>query len=692
MKPPSSELSGEGSGDLILSVAIPRPLEGLFTYRLPREMAGEVSLGGWVKVPFGRTVTHAYVVENPVPASDTPGHLQDKSLKNVLAVGDRETILPPEVVKLCRWVHEYYQAPLGEVMNVALSAAAMGLKAKKERASKGEAPPPTEPRVLTLSADQDRVVEALDRLRLDAPATDGQTALLHGVTGSGKTEVYMELARRALRAGRSVLVLVPEIALTPQLHERFEQGLGCRVALWHSAVSDGKKHQQWLALKRGELKVLVGARSAIFAPMRDLGLIVVDEEHDSSYKQEERVRYQARDLALVRGRAEKTLVLLGSATPSLETLEKARDGRHHYFELKERVTGGGLPSVEVVDMTEEEWVEDLRAPFAKRTLEEIRKTLEAGNQVMVFLNRRGFAAFLVCADCGDVRECPDCSISLSMHKRQRKLKCHVCGHQEPIPDICGKCQSLNLDPVGAGTESLEDELPAAVPGLVPLRLDRDQVTSVQRLEQLLDDFRAGKANCLLGTQMLVKGHDFPKVTLVVVVMADALFRWPDFRAPERAYQVLTQVAGRAGRGSEPGRVLIQTFSKDHPVIGAVSGSFPVEDFLKQERELRETLNYPPFGRLVRLRLEAPEPAEAQLRAAAVARHLQGTLTGVSDGGLQLLGPSEAFLEKMKGTYRWDLLLKSKEVRPLQRGAFEARKFCYSKKWPLLVDVDPSGVG
>jgi primosomal protein N' (replication factor Y) len=679
----------------IVSVAVPRPLDSFFSYAVPNGTP-DPKPGTWVRVPFGRSTVIGFVVEEVKPISELPSAIDPSKLKAILESGDDEDRIPPDVFALCAWASRYYAQPLGELLAAACPPASLGLRSAK-REAKELTRSMVAQREIHLNEEQLAAKDGMDELRLSREARSaGRVSLLHGVTGSGKTEVYIELAKRVLAEGKGVLLLVPEIALTSQLHERLETGIGESVARWHSAMPDAKRRDQGAALRRGEIRVVVGARSAVFAPIRNLGLILVDEEHDPTYKQEDRVHYHARDLAIVRAKNAEALVVLGSATPSLETRERVREGKYASFRLTARYSTGGMPAIELIDLGDEVLVEGIQAPIAEKTLNVIRETIARGEQVMIYLNRRGFAAFLRCRDCAEVSECPNCSISLTVHKRSRELRCHVCGHADAIPDFCPKCQSADLDPIGAGTESLEEEIPKLLPEAKILRLDRDAVTSASRLEKTLTAFRNGEAQILLGTQMLAKGHDFPKVTLVVVVLADALFRYPDFRAPERALQILSQVSGRAGRAALPGRVLIQTYQPDAPVLAVLLGERSEDDFLAEELELRQALAYPPFGRMARLRVESTERHEAVTRCESIANTLRGVQAAIEseEPGVRLdyLGPSEAFLERAKGIFRWDVLIKSSSVKALSRSISVAKQLAAREKWSLLVDVDPYGLG
>ncbi|MBI3534108.1 MAG: primosomal protein N' [Deltaproteobacteria bacterium] len=673
---------------LVLSVAIPRAVNHLFDYKVPDQLVSKIQAGSIVRVPFGKTQTHAFVIEKPKSIKNLEKEYSQIALKEILEVIP-EMIIPQDVLKLCQWAEEYYFMPLGEILNTAFPA--LLLKEKKiKKANKQIIENDNTSKIFELTSEQKLAVDIIEKLRVSQTTEQSQpkVSLLHGVTGSGKTEVYIELARNTLKDGKNVLVLVPEIALTSQLHNRFQSQLKEPVGLWHSAMPDGKKYFQTKELIAGKLRVLIGARSAVFAPIKNLGLIVIDEEHDSSYKQEDRFKYHARDLAIVRAKFTKATVILGSATPSLESQQRVKEKKYTHVFLKHRVAGGTLPKIEIIQLKPENRVQDIQAPLDNKTLQTIRETILKKEQVIIYLNRRGFAACLICQDCGEVPQCKNCSLSLTYHKKQNKLRCHVCGYFVVTPLFCAKCQSINLDLLGAGTESLETELPTLIPEAKILRLDRDQVTSHSRLEKILNQFRNGEANVLLGTQMLVKGHDFPNVTLVTVILADALFRFPDFRAEERARQILTQISGRAGRGELPGKVIIQTYQENHPLFEVLKGNAKETDFLERENLVRKELSYPPFGRMAKLRLTGKNQDAVKRQSEELALFVQNTSKNKQ---VISLGPSQAYLEKMKGQYRWDLILKTSYIQDLRFVVERSIEFCKTNRWHFSVDIDPYGL-
>ena len=471
---------------IVVKIAIARPLDRLFTYSIPSEKRDLVVLGAWVKVSFGRSTTYGFIQEVMGNLSQIELDFPKTQLKSVIDVGPLDQALPEKILALCQWTSKYYCTALGEVCQTASPLSTLGLKTAVKEAKGLKTKDAVIQVVKDLTEEQSESVKfILEKMG----AEKSPVVLLKGVTGSGKTEVYFEVAREVLRSGKGVLFLVPEIALTSQLVRRIEEGLGERVVEWHSAMSPGKRRDQTAALRKGVLRVVVGARSGVFSPVPNLGLIVVDEEHDPTYKQEDRVRYHARDLAIVRAKMEDAAVILGSATPSLESVHRCDQGKYHFSELKSRFSKQGMPNIELVSLKDELCVEGIQARLAERTLTEIRETISRGDQVMLFLNRRGFAQFLLCEDCGEVEECPNCSISLTYHFQKKQLKCHVCGFEEKVPDACQKCGSMNQEMMGAGTESLEEEIPKLLPDARILRLDRDTVTSATRLEAILDDFR-----------------------------------------------------------------------------------------------------------------------------------------------------------------------------------------------------------
>jgi primosomal protein N' (replication factor Y) len=482
-----------------------------------------------------------------------------------------------------------------------------------------------------------------------------ETFLLHGVTGSGKTEVYLRAVADALAAGRQALVLVPEIPLTHQILARLRGRFGDRLAVLHSGLTPNERLAQWERLRCGEMPIAVGARSALFAPIANLGVIVMDEEHDAAYKSEDGFRYHARSLALRRARHESCPLVLGSATPALETRFAAERGRIRRLRLAHRIGSRPLPAVQVVDLARERAAvpRGRKLVLSPPLLRALKETLAARAQSILFLNRRGFSTQIACVDCQHVARCKNCDIALTYHARAHALRCHYCDYQTPPPERCPGCGSDKASLLGIGTERVEEEVRAQLPDARVARLDRDTTAKRGTVESVLRQLASGELDVLIGTQMVAKGHDFPGVRLVGVINADLGLHLPDFRAAERTFQLLTQVAGRAGRGPLPGRVILQTWTPDHYAIRpAVSHDY--ERFYAEECKQREPLGYPPFGRLALVRVSAEDEAlarEAATRLAAAAREAAGT------GGPEVLGPAPAAIARLRGQYRYQVLLK-----------------------------------
>lgn len=509
-----------------------------------------------------------------------------------------------------------------------------------------------------------------------------QPFLLQGVTGSGKTEVYLRLIERCLQHGRTALVLVPEIALTPQLGARFQHRFGEEVATFHSGLTAAERRDEWERVARGRARVGLGARSALFLPLQNVGVIVVDEEHETSFKQEDAPRHNARDLAVVRAQKEGAVVVLGSATPALETRANAEHGRYRRLVLPERVADRPMPDVAVVNMTSTPKVGE--GIFSEELARAMDATLSSGEQVILFLNRRGFAPYVFCADCGHAYRCPECDVSLTLHRRRDVLLCHYCGFQQQAPEICSQCESHRLRASGIGTEKLQEEIRSLFGDVNVIRLDRDTVRRRTELTQQLQRFRAGDAQILLGTQMVAKGHDFPGVTLVGVISADATLNFPDFRAAERTFQLLTQVAGRAGRGTRAGRVLVQSYDPEHYAI-ATAARHDYEAFAAAELPNRRELDYPPFAHLAMLRFEAEQEnvawSEAE-RACATLRHASEQ----RDHAVSILGPAPAPIARLKGVWRVQILLKCRERQVLR--SLLQQLGPAPKHGRRILDVDP----
>ena len=723
----------------ILEVAVAAPVMGVFDYLAPVSVDAPLLVGQRLRVPFGRSTRMGWLVGSKA-VSELPAH----RLRRVLSVLDTEPLLPPDLLGMLVWAARYYQHPLGEVLTAALPRAlregrdtasgetlwalnAEGMSADPEVLRRApaqlriykvlrERPAPAAAADLeavtstwrravaalgargwltishatvalpvadiapdvppVLTADQARAVEQINA------AQGFQCFLLDGVTGSGKTEVYLRGIEKVLEAGRQSLVLVPEIGLTPQLLERFQRRFQVPVALLHSGLSDGERLRAFTAASDGTAAIVIGTRSAIFAPLQRPGLIVADEEHDPSYKQQEGWRYSARDLAVWRARELGVSLVLGSATPSLESIENARSGRYTRLVLPSRTGVAGQPRVSLIDLRQHVAREGLTQPL----LAAIRRHLDAGGQVLIYLNRRGYAPVLMCPGCGEVVECRRCDARMVLHQQRGLLICHHCGSERPVPAQCPEC-AAELKAVGQGTERLERALAAAFPDQQIERIDRDTTRRRGEIERRLRRVRDEEARILMGTQMLTKGHDFPRVTLVGIVDADQGLFGSDFRSAERLAQSFVQVAGRAGRAQHPGEVCLQTMFPEHPLLRVLINEGYAQ-FATLALEERRQAGWPPFACLALLRAEAsqrPQVFGFLQEAAALAREQ-------APAGLNVLGPASAPMERRAGRYRGQLLLQAGSRRELQqllpawREAVAGIETQRRVRWSL--DIDP----
>ncbi len=741
----------------LASVAVGRPVRGEFTYVVPEALTGRLSPGQRILVPFGRSMTLGFFLGPAVPPAEgasvklkpilkvledspslppdliallrfaaehyryplgevirgalPPGlstaqdekearpDIQEFAVALVTETPDLLRRAPAQSAALAYLLAVGGRAPLEEVAHAIPGAretlkklAARGLvRLDQVVLAPGVREGLGQNRPERLTPEQAAAVDVL-HTAVDTPGF--QPFLLHGVTGSGKTEVYLRAVERALERGRGSLVLVPEIALTPQLVGRFRSRFGGDVAVLHSALKDRERLFHWQALRKGTVRIAVGVRSAVFAPVADLGLIVVGEEHDPSFKQEDKLRYQARDLAVVRGKQAGAVVVLGSATPSLETLENTRKGRYRKLELTRRVDDRPMPTLQCVDLRQERPKDPLvmqEAPILSAPLlDAMAETIGRGQQVILFLNRRGHSTFLLCEVCGASVKCGDCDVCLTYHRSQNRAVCHYCGEAHPVPEHCRECTGPLLK-MGVGTERVEAEVAERVPQARVARLDRDSATSAERLTELLASFARREIDVLVGTQMVAKGHDFPGVTLVCVVMADTSLAIPDFRAAERTFHLLTQVAGRAGRGKDPGRVLVQTYNPDaEPVRRMLVHDF--EGFAEGELARRRALSWPPYTRMASVRLEGESPEQT----ASVARFLGdylGRHMPPSSWGVRLLGPAVAPIARIRGKTRWQMLLKGPThaaLAPLL-ARLEAKLVDIPSAVRVTIDVDPAAM-
>jgi primosomal protein N' (replication factor Y) len=640
----------------LIEVVFNLPVDRRFTYAAPPGL--EVRAGMRVTAPLGSRRLLGYVVADGVRP---PAGLAE--LKEVLRRIDTEPLFGPRELSLAEWLSGMYLCSLGE----ALAAMLPGGRREVEGGELAEEPE-AEAEVL-LSEDQARAVERLTEAR------EGMF-YLHGVTGSGKTEVFLRAAASALARGRGVIYLVPEIALTHQVVETFSRRFGPDIAVLHSGLSPSRRLSEWGRLRGGQARLAIGARSAVFAPVQNLGLLVIDEEHEGSYKSGTTPRYHARQVAMHRARAEKAVLVMGSATPSLEAWHSIREGRIPCLRLASRMSGGSLPEVRIRGLAGES------IPLSRALIAEIRRTHEAGRQTILFLNRRGFAYFFHCRSCGYEMKCRQCSVALTYHKQRGQMVCHYCGFRTAPIAVCPECGSLDVGYSGFGTEKIEEELTRLFPDLAVRRVDTDAVRHKGELRRLLTDFRSGRIDILVGTQMVAKGLNFPGVKLVGIVLADSGLRLPDFRAAERTFGLIVQVSGRAGRYHPDGIVLVQTYlPSNRTIVLAAQGR--LEEFYAEELDSRRALGFPPHTRLVRVVFRSRSAAKAEKAAADFVRPLEAARE------VEVLGPAECPLSVIAGNSRTQVLLRSADFGRLHAAARRAvRSFAAPAGVYLEVDVDP----
>lgn len=701
-------------------------IDKIFDYIVPNDLESSIKVGIRVLVPFGRQTLEGFVLE----IKDN----SDRDLKEIYSILDRDIVLNDELLLLGKQIQKSTLSTLISAYQVmlpkALKAKAGVLVSKKyqtfyELTDKSYlASSSAQEKILKLFSDK-KTISRKELLAISSSAlstliekkvlseikkedyrikyevnkdkkkvlTPSQQKvvnsvlenqenvpfLLFGVTGSGKTEVYMQIIEKVLKRGETAIMLVPEISLTPQMVEQFSNRFGNQIAALHSALSEGEKYDEWRRIARGEASIVIGARSAIFAPLKNIGIIIMDEEHSDSYKQGDKSpRYHARDIAIWRAKYHSCPVLLGSATPSLESMARAEKGVYQLLVLKERVNGKSLPNVEIIDMNKE--AKNGTSHITNRLLGELSSCIDRGEQAILFLNRRGFSTFVTCKNCSETIKCPNCDITLTYHKSNRMLRCHYCGYATPLPKVCPNCNEEALSDLGVGTEKIEEELHGLLPNARVLRMDVDTTSRKGAHKKMIDAFRNHEYDILLGTQIVAKGLDFSDVTLVGVINADTSLNIPDFRSSENTYSLLSQVAGRSGRSQKTGKVYIQTFNPDHYAISFVK-EHDYLGFYREEMKIRRRLGYPPFYFLCYLKISGKEADYLFQEALKIKRSLERNL-----GHTTILGPTTLAVFKVNNIYRYGIILKYKREEALYDILIKVQNH-YKSNHKLRVDID-----
>lgn len=668
-------------------VAVEVPLPEALTYKCDSSL----QRGQTVYVPLGKSSRRTRgLILGPTEMMLTRG---DKKIteKFIDSVSDEYPLLPENYVQWLEWVADYYIHPIGLTTQLTFPPLKKNLNPRKSQ--RPPVIPKLDPGVIPeMTREQKAAVENI------AEAKGFDVHVLFGVTGSGKTEVYLRLLEKALEKGQSGLVLVPEISLTPQLIQRFVRRFGDRIAALHSQLTSRERTNQWWDIVEGRKDILIGARSALFCPMKNLGVIIVDEEHEPSYKQEEKLRYHGRDAAVMLAKIMQCPIVLGSATPSLETWNNVQEGRYKLQTLKNRVGDRALPQMEIVDLREpdEKKPQHLPSWLSTPLYNEMQITLNNQKQVALFLNRRGLSPLVICPGCGHTMECPNCDINLTLHANAH-LICHYCDYHENYKSRCPDCRDGEMHPLGLGTELVENDLKKLFPMAEVARADRDEIQNRADLEKLIQKMENNEIQILVGTQMIAKGLDFPHLHLVGLVLADIGFNLPDFRSTERSFQLITQMSGRSGRhiekGDGAGKVLVQAFNTDHLSL-AFAQQHDFEGFAEKELEHRRVFNYPPAGRMINFRIQGLQLGAVRSTAqklAARAEQLKTQYTQYTD--LDILGPSQAALPKLRNLYRYQVLFKGPQSKLLN---LFTRQVLGNQDWTspgtrILVDVDPIGM-
>jgi len=659
----------------VILTKVSRGIDKVFHYSVPEELKDKIQVGHQVMVPFGRRKDIGYVVGFSEKA-DFP------RIKNIIKITSEAPLFTEKQVELAKWLADYYNAFFIKALRLVMPPGTASREGQRPKA-KGQRPEekgetlPHQPQNVLLPTNEQKI--ALESIWSAINQNKPEKILLYGVTGSGKTEVYMQAIAHVLAKGKSAIVLVPEISLTPQMVERFAERFGEQIAVLHSYLTPKKKATEWQRIQEGEARIILGARSAIFAPVKELGLVVIDEEYETSYKQEQSPRYHVREVAFFLAKQHQAVVVLGSATPAIETFYQAEKGEYKKLTLSKRIDSRVLPPVEIIDMCK-----DKGFLLSDRLQEELKETLSRKEQAILFLNRRGYFTFVLCRECGYTVECPHCAISLTYHAGEQKLRCNRCGNSYPLPQSCPRCNSRSIKYFGTGTQRIEKEVADVFPDARILRYDSDAVSKRGSHETFFAAFAKGQADVLIGTQMVAKGLDIANVTLVGVVAADTSLHLPDFRSAEHTFQLLTQVAGRTGRHHLPGKVIIQTYTPNHYAIKTAS-NHDYETFYGAEIMNRQELGYPPFSKLVSLVISGASVAKVEQISEDIGTFLRKRVENV-------LGPAPAVIPKLRGDWRYRILLKGQDLSALRTAVRETmEKVVVPAEIRVVVDVEPMGM-